>query len=195
MNPLIITTTPEAIVDDYLGGLAAALGAVSRADVARAAAILAESALDGRRVYTCGNGGSASTASHMVNDLAKQAAVQGRPRVRAHALCDSMALVTAWGNDDAFAEAFARQLEGAVEAGDVLVAISTSGRSANVLRAVEVARDAGARTIALTGPDGGALAGLVDCCIHIPSDDIGQMEDAHLAVNHALAMAVRALLA
>lgn len=194
-TPTRAITTPQAVVDGYLAGLAAGLRAISRDDVARAASLLAETAFAGRRVYTCGNGGSASTASHMVCDLAKQAARPGRPRVRPVSLCDSVSLLTAWSNDDAYAEAFARQLEGAVEPGDVLVAISTSGRSPNVLRAVEVAAAAGARTIGLTGPNAVPLAGMVDVCLAVPCPDIGQVEDAHLALNHALALAVRSLLA
>lgn len=186
--------SPQAVAGAYLDALAAGLYAVSRDDVARAATLLAEATVRSRHVYTCGNGGSAATASHMVCDLVKQAAVPGQPRLRAVSLCDNVPLLTAWSNDEDYAEAFARQLEGAVEGGDVLVAISTSGRSANVLRAVEVAGAAGARTIGLTGPDGGALGRLADVWIRVPLGDIGQIEDAHLAVGHALAMAVRSLL-
>lgn len=195
LPPTQAVATPEAVVDAHLSGLAAGLYAIAREDVARAASLLAEAALRGRTVYTCGNGGSAATASHMVCDLAKQAAVPGRPRLRAVSLCDNVPLLTAWSNDEDFAAAFARQLEGAIGAGDVLVAVSTSGRSPNVLRAVEAAQSAGARTIGLTGPDGGPLARMADVLVAVPCTDIGQIEDAHLAVGHALAMAVRSLLA
>ena len=130
----------------------------------------------------------------MVNDLSKQATVDGVPPIRAYALNDNVPLVTAWSNDAEYADAFARQLACHVEPGDVVVGISTSGDSANVVRAIVTARDAGARTIGMTGRAGGALRGLVDTCLVVPSDEIGHQEDVHLVMNHAITMGVRARL-
>jgi D-sedoheptulose 7-phosphate isomerase len=127
----------------------------------------------------------------MANDLAKQAAVPGQPLLRAIALTDNVPLLTAWSNDAAYDECFAGQLANHVEPGDVLVAISTSGNSTNVLRAVERARTAGGRSIGLTGREGGRLRELVDCCIRVPSDDLGQQEDVHLVLNHVITTALR----
>jgi D-sedoheptulose 7-phosphate isomerase len=143
-------------------------------------------------VYLLGNGGSAATASHMTNELNKQCMVEGRPRFRAVCLADNAPTIMAWANDTDYANVFAEQLANHVEADDVVVAFSTSGNSPNVLRALELARAAGAHTIGLTGRHGGRLRELVDCCIAVPSDDIGHQEDAHLVVNHAIGKAIRA---
>jgi len=181
----------HAVIDGYLIGVAKAIESLSRGEIAHAGDILVRACGAGRRVFVCGNGGSASTASHMVNDLNKQAAVDGAPRMRAISLNDNVPLLTAWSNDLDFAECFARQLANYVEAGDVLVGISTSGNSENVLRAVQAANEAGAATIGFTGDDGGRLRSAVDCCVHVPSSDIGQQEDCHLVLNHVLAQVVR----
>ena len=185
---------PHGVIDAYLNRLGSTLESLSRADIARAADMLVQACLERRRVYVCGNGGSAATASHMVNDLSKQAAVDGLPAFRAFALNDNVPLITAWSNDAEYAEAFARQLACHVEADDVVIGISTSGNSDNVLRALQVARSAGARTIGLTGHDGGAMSGMVDCCIFVDSDDIGHQEDVHLVLNHVITKAIRARL-
>lgn len=184
----------QALVDDYLAGLCAALERLSREDIARAADLLARATVQGRRVYVLGNGGSAATAAHMVNDLSKYAAPAEGPACRAFALTDNTPLLTAWSNDEGYAAALERQLAVHVEPGDVVLAISTSGRSTNVLRALAAAREAEALTIGLTGDEGGPLAELVDCCVRVPSADIGHQEDAHLIVNHAIARALRARL-
>jgi D-sedoheptulose 7-phosphate isomerase len=181
-------------IDVYLNQLAAVLAALSRDAIWSAVDMLLEAGRQGRRIYLIGNGGSAATASHMANDLNKQASMPGRPLLRAIALTDNVPLITAWSNDEDYAECFARQLVNHVEPDDVVLAISTSGRSANILRALELARAAGARTIGFTGCNGGAMPGLVDCCIHVPSDHIGQQEDVHLVLNHAISIAIRARL-
>lgn len=184
---------PDA-VDGYLVTLAEALAALSRADIWSAVDLLLATAEAGRRIYLVGNGGSAATASHMANDLNKQASVPGAPLFRAIALTDNMPLVTAWSNDTDYAESFAMQLANHVEAGDLLVAISTSGNSPNVLRAAEVAQSAGAAVLGLTGDEGGQLSTLADLCLYVPSPNIGQQEDVHLVLNHVLTTAIRARL-
>jgi D-sedoheptulose 7-phosphate isomerase len=179
-------------VDSYLTTLAETLDAVSRADIWVAVDMLLTTAQAGRRIYLIGNGGSAATASHLANDLNKQATVPGRPLFRAIALTDNVPLITAWANDADYAEVFAMQLANHVEEGDLVVAISTSGNSPNVLRALEVARDAGARSLGLTGDEGGALRDMVDHCLFVPSPHIGHQEDVHLALDHVLTVAIRA---
>jgi D-sedoheptulose 7-phosphate isomerase len=184
----------DDVVDDYLCGLAATLERVSRQEIWVVVELLYEACCERRRIFLIGNGGSAATASHMANDLNKQACVPGRPLVRALALTDNVPLITAWSNDEDYAASFARQLANHVEPGDVVVGISTSGNSANVLRALELARESGARTVGFTGPDGGAMRRLVEACVYVPSADIGQQEDVHLVLNHAIAGALRARL-
>lgn len=184
----------EDAVDAYLLGMSRVVAEMPREAIHQAVELMVEAGRRRARIYIVGNGGSAATASHMANDLCKQACVPGQPMLRAIALTDNMPLVTAWSNDADYAESFARQLVNHVEPGDLLVAISTSGNSPNVLRALELAREAGAGSIGLTGREGGRMAALVDCCIRVPSDDIGQQEDAHLIVNHVLTTGIRARL-
>jgi D-sedoheptulose 7-phosphate isomerase len=148
----------------------------------------------GGTVFVVGNGGSAATASHFACDLAKGTRVPGTRPFRVVSLADSVPLLTAWANDTSYARVFAEQLEPLVRPGDVVVAISASGNSPNVLAAAEVAREAGAITIALTGESGGRLRLLADVLVRVPADPIEQVEDAHLAVAHSVCVALRARL-
>jgi D-sedoheptulose 7-phosphate isomerase len=163
--------------------------------VDRVITILLESARQGKKVFIFGNGGSAATASHFACDLAKNTQVTGAPHFRVIGLTDNMALMTAWGNDTAFDNVFAAQLKPLVEPDDVVIGISCSGNSANVLKAMEVAHRYGATTIGFTGDQGGRLKDIVDVCIQVPSPLIEQQEDAHLILEHCICNAVRAELA
>lgn len=154
-------------------------------------AILLEAAHAGKKVFICGNGGSASTASHFACDLAKNTIVPGAPAFRVIALTDNMALMTAWANDTDYDNVFAAQLNPLVEAGDVVIGISCSGNSGNVLNALAVARQHGATTIGFSGDQGGQLKEMVDVCILAPSPRIEQQEDAHLVLEHCICAAIR----
>lgn len=140
----------------------------------------------GKTVFICGNGGSAATATHFGCDLAKRPIVAGQPRYRVIALTDNNALMTAISNDISYEAVFAEQLLPLVREGDVLIGISGSGNSKNVLRAVEVAKQAGAISIGFSGYDGGKLAPLVDISVHIPSFNMAMVEDIHLMLEHAI---------
>jgi D-sedoheptulose 7-phosphate isomerase len=137
-----------------------------------------------RRLILLGNGGSAATASHLVADFQKMIFLSGGKPFRAMACTDSMPLVTAWGNDTEYANVFAEQVRTWAESGDVVLAISGSGNSPNVLKAVEVAREQGATTIGLSGFAGGRLAELVDVPIVVPCDNMQRIEDVHMVVGH-----------
>lgn len=150
---------------------------------------------EGRMIFIIGNGGSAATASHMANDLNKGATVPGRARFRALALTDSVPLMTAWANDTSYERIFLEQLANYFEPGDVVLAISGSGNSPNILVAVEWARREGAVTVGLTGGDGGRLRALVDHCVVAPTGRMEQIEDVHLALAHALCVSLRARIA
>ena len=182
-------------VDDYLRRLADALNALSRQQIYAVIGVLYNAWRGNQQIFICGNGGSAATASHMVNDLCKLTIVEGQPRVRAIGLTDNIPLMTAWGNDTEYANIFAEQLKNYVQPGDVLIAISASGNSPNVLRALEVARGYGAICVGLTGKDGGKLKELVDHCIFIPDDYIGRQEDGHMILDHVIASTLRWLIA
>jgi len=141
----------------------------------------------GRHIFACGNGGSASTASHFVCDVVKGASYQRQKRFRIMALTDSLATMTAYSNDVHFDCIFVEQLKNFADRGDVLIAISGSGNSPNVVHAAEYARSVGCKTIGLTGRDGGKLAQAVELNIHVPVQHMGRIEDAHLIICHMMA--------
>lgn len=145
----------------------------------------------GGTVFIVGNGGSAATASHFACDLAKGTQTSGVPAFRVMPLTDNMPLITAWANDVGYEQVFAQQLATLARPGDVLVAISASGNSANVLEAARTARKYGLSTIALTGQTGGKLRRLADLTVRVPSRSIEQVEDAHLIIGHSLCVALR----
>lgn len=140
----------------------------------------------GNTVYICGNGGSASTATHFGCDLAKRPIVAGQPRYRVVPLTDNNALMTAISNDIGYDVVFSEQLIPLIRKGDILIGISGSGNSKNVIKAVEVAKAAGAITIGFSGYDGGKLAPAVDISVHIPSFNMAMVEDVHLMLEHAI---------
>jgi len=146
-----------------------------------------------RTVFLFGNGGSAALASHFACDLGKGTIVHGngRKRFRAVALTDNVPLMTAWANDACYDEVFAEQLQNLVAHGDIAFAISGSGNSPNVLRALEVAQAAGLSTIGLTGFQGGKMKSLCDLCVVVPSDNMQVIEDFHLSVCHSLFVVIR----
>jgi len=148
---------------------------------------------NGKCVFIFGNGGSAALASHFACDLGKGTVMEnnGHKRFRVMALTDNVALVTAWANDRCYEHIFAEQLHNFVSPGDVAFAISGSGNSPNVLRALEVARSAGATTIGLAGVEGGKMKNLCDVCIILPSNNMQIVEDFHLSVTHAVFSVIR----
>jgi len=154
-------------------------------------AILQYARMNDRQVFIMGNGGSAATASHFACDLAKGTLLPGKPRFRVIALTDNMPLFSAYANDIGYEHVFAEQLASLVREGDVVIGISCSGNSANVLNAIELAKSMRAITIGFTGFDGGELKGLVDICIHIPSDCMEQVEDIHLMLEHLICTCIR----
>jgi D-sedoheptulose 7-phosphate isomerase len=137
-------------------------------------------------VFIFGNGGSAATAAHMACDLSKNATHEGARRIRAVALSDAMPTITAYANDNGYESVFAEQLLTQAEAGDLAIAISGSGKSPNILRALETARRMGLRTVGLTGGSGGLMRELVDVCIVTPSARMDQIEDSHLVIDHVV---------
>ncbi len=163
--------------------------------VERIAAILLRARAEDRTVFFFGNGGSASTASHFVTDIAKVAGGTGAKipgkRFRCLSLNDNVPGLTAWANDVSYAEVFAGPLRALATPGDVVVAISGSGNSPNVLAAVAAAKEMGLTTIGLTGIGGGKLKGMVDVALVVPSDSMQHTEDVHLIVCHLLTAYLR----
>jgi D-sedoheptulose 7-phosphate isomerase len=167
------------------------LGKLPLSQIQEAVDVLLKANLSGGTVFLLGNGGSAATASHFACDLAKGAIAANRPRFRVVALTDNVPLMTAWSNDTSYENLFAEQLRNLMRHGDVVIAISGSGNSINVLRAVKLAREGGATTIGLAGFAGGLLRTLVDVPIVVPSDCMEQVEDVHLVLCHSISTALR----
>jgi histidinol-phosphate phosphatase family protein len=150
-------------------------------------AALVEASEKGRTVFLIGNGGSAATATHMACDLVKGAAAPGRRPLRTHALADNVALLTALANDSDYTRVFASQLRIRAQAGDVLIAISCSCESPNIVAALQDGRSLGLKLIGFGGTSGGTMCHLCDVYVHVPSFDYGLIESAHLVFDHCLA--------
>ena len=149
---------------------------------------------DGRQVFLMGNGGSSATASHFANDLNKTAIISGQRRFKALALTDNVPLITAWANDEGYEEIFSQQMLNFVNSGDIVIAMSGSGDSANIIAALRLARAVGARTIGVSGLTGGKMRALVDYFIGVPSDEIMQIEGVHGVLMHAIIARFRQVL-
>jgi D-sedoheptulose 7-phosphate isomerase len=170
----------------YREQLISTLGVIDIDKVTRAIEWFREARASGHAIFVAGNGGSAATASHFVCDMIKGASFGKTARFRMQALHDSMPTLTAYSNDASYAEAAAEQLKNFAEAGDIYMAISGSGNSPNVIRAMECAKSIGCRTLALTGRDGGKLAGMAELAIHVPESHMGRIEDAHHVICHMI---------
>jgi D-sedoheptulose 7-phosphate isomerase len=178
----------------YLGDGADVLGALAERcaeDVAKAASLVVDAVRAGGKLLICGNGGSAADAQGLATEFVSTLTTdRRRPAIPAIALTTDTSILTAIANDFGFDGVFARQVEAIGRRGDVLIGISTSGNSRDVLLAVAEARSRGIASIALTGRSGGELAGSVDVAIRVPSDATSHIQEGHLAVEHALAFAV-----
>jgi D-sedoheptulose 7-phosphate isomerase len=170
----------------YRADLLTAIDSIDLEKVGQAIAILAEARDQDRTIFVCGNGGSASTASHFATDLVKGASYKREKRFRILSLVDSLPTLTAYSNDVNYECVFVQQLQNFAKAGDVVIAISGSGNSPNVLRAVEYGNSIGCRTIALTGRDGGRLGPLAQLNIQVAHPHMGRIEDGHVIVMHMI---------
>ena len=155
-------------------------------DIDIAANILTEAVKNGRKILWCGNGGSAADAQHMATELMGGLRDHDRPAIASIALTTDSSFLTAWSNDKDFNTIFSRQLDGLGEPGDVLVAISTSGNSENIVQAVERAETMDMAVIILTGQNGGKLRDKGDVIIRIPSDDTQRIQEGHLLAEHIM---------
>ena len=175
----------------YLARVAAELGRLAPAEVEALAEVMHAKYLAGSMVFVIGNGGSGSNASHFCEDVGKGTLklpddlhADGKKRFRILSLTDNTPYILAWANDEGFDRVFLEQLRNLASPGDLLVAISGSGDSANILRAVEWANRNGVSTFGLTGFTGGQLRGLAHQNLHVPLDDMGVVETLHLAAFH-----------
>jgi D-sedoheptulose 7-phosphate isomerase len=145
----------------------------------------------GRTIFILGNGGSALTASHIALDLNKWSRVKGFPNLRAISLTDNVGTITAWANDATYQDVFREQLANLLRMGDLVIGISASGSSMNVLKAIQYAKDYGAFTIGFSGFGGGTLKNVADLAIVSSSENYGVIEDFHMSLGHILAQFIK----
>lgn len=189
MNNLdrIFTKDPVAFAGAYLEYLNSVLKGIDTGEIGRFIQTLLDARERGATIYFIGNGGSAATASHFANDLAIGTNSYDKP-FRVTSLTDNQAIITAVGNDFGYDEIFVRQLRVLGVEGDVVVGISASGNSSNLLRTFEYAKSVGIKTVAITAFDGGKMKQIADECIHVPTapKEYGPAEDAHMVLDHLI---------
>lgn len=183
--------TKNKIIGEYLKGLRSCLEEIAQQDIEGIVDIIFTAYKKGRQVFLMGNGGSATTACHFARDLQMLTAREGKPRVKALSLTDNIAMVTSLANDTDYSLIFKEQLVGRVGEGDVVIGISASGNSPNVLKAMEFARTQGALTVGLIGFGGGKLKELAHKSIVLSSRDYGKVEDVHLVLDHIISYLVK----
>jgi D-sedoheptulose 7-phosphate isomerase len=174
-------------IAQYIAGVQGALATLPREEIAAAIDVLRAAHRDGRQVFVFGNGGSAATASHFVCDLGKGASDRLGKRFRCYTLNDNVSWMTAIGNDYCYEDVFVRQLENLAQPGDVVLTMSVSGSSPNLVKAFAWANAKGLVTMAIVGGKRGALAEMAQHTIVIDSQHYGYVEDMHLCVAHMLA--------
>jgi len=183
----------KRFIQDYFTEVSRIAQAISARDVDKAIEILFRAWEDGCQVFTCGNGGSASTATHFACDLAKTTVTEGKKRFKVYCLNDNIPLMSALVNDQGFDNLYYEQLRGRFQKGDVLVCISVHGGagrdkarlwSQNLIKAMRYAREMGGKTVGLSGFDGGPMKEIADSCIVVPADSTPHVESFHLALEH-----------
>lgn len=179
----------------YLSTLREVLQEVSTEQVGHVANILKEAYRQSKTVFICGNGGSASTASHWACDLGKGIIAQGKPRLRVFSIGDNQALLTAYANDCGYDSVFAEPIRSWAGPGDIVMLITASGNSPNILAAAKAAREVGCTTIGLIGFGGGKLASMVDHQITVSCRDYGPVEDLHMILDHIISGFLRRTIA
>lgn len=189
--PIAPFASAASYFDSYAEEMSRAAKTIDPATLDRAARIMLEAYLSGARMFSCGNGGSASIANHMQCDHTKGVRTDTDLSPQVQSLSTNIELLTAVANDIGYENVFVYQLQSQSAPGDVLVAVSSSGRSANIVRALTWARDSGLRTVAITGFDGGVARAVAEVSIHVDCTNYGIIEDLHQAIMHALAQYIR----
>lgn len=186
-----VTTAPGFAAKEYLSAVQEVLQRVDHAIIDQMAEAIWRGYESAKTLFLFGNGGSAALASHFACDIGKGTIAGRERRLKTIALTDNIPLITAWANDKSYEDIFSEQLEGLAEKGDVAMAISGSGNSANVIKGLLAARRLGLQTLVLTGFAGGQAKPLADLCLVVPSDSMQHIEDAHLCATHAIFLAIR----
>ena len=175
----------------YLDELGNILDQLPQDQIAQIIRTLEQARMERRQIFLIGNGGSAATASHFANDLLKSTVTEDKPRMKVFALTDNIPIMMAYANDCGYETIFSEQLDALAAPGDIVVAFSGSGRSPNVIRALDLARERGLTTIGVTGRDGGEMRERCDICLIAPCQPMEQIEDVHVVLCHLIYSAIR----
>lgn len=187
-------------IEAFFSQMKEVIDTISREDLDKIIEMLFDAWKEGNHVFTCGNGGSASTATHFTCDLSKTTVVEGEKRFKAYCLNDNIPLMSALINDEGFDNLFCEQLRSLFQRGDVLLCISVHGGagkdkaalwSQNLLKAMKYAKDMGGKTIGFSGFDGGPMKEIADVCIVVPANSTPQVESFHLALEHLICSCLR----
>ena len=185
----------DEYIERYLIEMKDVIDRLDKESVTRIMNMILEARERGSTVFIIGNGGSASTATHFASDLAKTAMVEGKKRIKAMSLVDNIPLVSAWTNDTGFDNIYKGQLENFLKPNDLVIAISVHGGrkdwSNNLIKAVEYAKQNSAKTIALTGFDGGEMKNIVDECLIVPVNSTSHVESLHVALHHLITFGIK----
>lgn len=171
-------------LENYIAEHARVFSSMDVNEIQSAINFVVDKIKSGKKIITCGNGGSASTASHYITDWNKMYNLASKSKLRGICLTDNIGLITAYGNDLSYEDVFAGQIDALMDEGDLLVVVSGSGNSPNIIKAIEAARLTGGAVLGVLGYDGGAAKPLCDVVYHTPSFDMQICEDLHLSFGH-----------
>ena len=173
-------------IDEYFESLISVINSLDKTELAKAIAVIEHVVVNDGNIYVIGNGGSSATASHIQNDWGNTVRYIKSSKINIHCLSDNVATITAIANDYSYDLIYLKQLEGRITTNDLLIAISGSGNSVNILKAVEFAKTNQANVIAMTGFDGGLLKDIADFNLYAPVNNMQLAEDVHIIFNHVI---------
>jgi D-sedoheptulose 7-phosphate isomerase len=176
----------SASIDDYFASVRQTLTDLPQTQIRHIVDLILATRAAGGQIFVFGNGGSAATASHFACDLGKGTVHKGKRRFRVISLCDQIPMMTAWANDANYSDIFVEQLANLLNKSDLVIGISSSGNSPNVLKALQFAKAQGVKTVALSGFNGGRVREIVDECLIVPSSSVQIIEDIHLMLEHVI---------
>lgn len=181
----------EKYIESYFDDLKRTMDAVDREGISLFIQTLLDARDQGKQIFVMGNGGSAATASHMVCDFNKGLVAEAKPRFKFICLNDNIATLMAYANDVSYDDVFIEQLKNFMQPGDLVIGISGSGNSTNVIKAIEWANENGGKTFSLLGYSGGKLKKLSQKCVHVDIPNMQIVEDIHVVLNHMIMYIVR----
>jgi len=186
-------TNAKELVDSFLKQQELCLDKISQQtdQIIQIINVLTKARDNGKKIFTMGNGGSASTSSHFVSDLLKTSIIKEKKRFEAISLVDNIPVILAWANDVSYEDIFVEQLTNFVSDGDIIIGFSGSGKSKNVIKAMEYGKKKGAFCIGITGMSGGSFPTICDLCFIVPSNDMLTIESIHVMLCHCIVTAIR----